>query len=99
MDILGVPGAGIPLGGDDEEVAQAIKASGAIVSVEPNDFEAILNRVEAPLVVCATSRFISTKYLYLTSYKGLIFFTKSGLPLSLKPTVEVIEAKKIWVPE
>lgn len=99
MGILGVPGAGIPLGGDDESFAQAIKASGAVVSVEPNSFEAIIDRSETPLVVCATTRFISTKYLYLTSYKGLIFFTESGIPLSLKPTVEIIEAKKIWVPE
>ena len=80
-------------------IAQAIKASGAVVSVDPNNFEAILNRVEAPLVVCATSRFFSTKYLYLTSYKGLVFFTKSGIPLPLKPTVEIIEAQKIAVPE
>lgn len=79
-------------------IAQAIKASGAIVSVEPNDFETILDRSEAPLVVCAKGGFLSAKYQYLTSYKGLIFFTKSNVPMSLKPTAEIIEAKRIWIP-
>ena len=98
---MGFAGAGAGAGAAAAAAARAraIKASGAIVSVEPTDFEAIINRVEAPLVVCATRRFLSTKYLYLTSYKGLVFFTKSGLPLSLKPTVEIIEAQRIWVPQ
>ena len=86
---MGFAGAGAAAGA--AAGAQAIKASGAIVSIEPNDFEAIINRAEAPLVVYATSRFFSTKYLYLTSYKGLVFLTKSGIPLSLKPTVEIVE--------
>lgn len=79
-------------------IAQAIKASGAIISVESTDFLTILNRVENPLVVCSESRFISTKYHYTTAYKGLIFYTKSLNPLMLRPSVEVIQAKKIWIP-
>jgi hypothetical protein len=80
------------------EIARAIKASGAIVSVESTDFMTVLNKVERPLVVCSESRFISTKYHYLTAYKGLIFYTKSLSPLMLRPSVEVIQAKKIWIP-
>ena len=79
-------------------IAQAIKASGAIIHVESTDFMTILGKVERPLVVCSESRFISTKYHYLTAYKGLIFYTKSATPLMLRPSIEVISAKKIWIP-
>lgn len=80
-------------------MADAIKASGAIVRVEPTDFTMILDKVENPLVVSSESKFISIKYHYLTAYKGLIFYTKSATPLMLRPSVELIHAKKIWVPE
>jgi hypothetical protein len=79
-------------------IADAIKASGAIVRVEAADFETILNRVDNPLVVYAESTFLSTKYHYLTAYKGLIFYTKTASPLMLRPSAEVIRARKIWIP-
>ena len=79
-------------------IAQAIKASGAIVRLESMDFMTILDKIENPLVVCSESKFISTKYHYLTSYKGLIFYTKSPTPLMLRPSVEIIRAKSIWIP-
>jgi hypothetical protein len=79
-------------------IAQAIKASGAIVRVEPSDFTTILDKVDSPLVVYSESKFFSTKYHYLTSYKGLIFYTKSLSPLMLRPSVELIRAKSIWIP-
>lgn len=79
-------------------IAQAIKASGAIVHVESSDFTAILTKVDNPLVIVSESRFISTKYHYLTAYKGLIFYTKSATPLQLRPSAELIQAKKIWIP-
>ena len=80
-------------------MTDAIKASGAIVKVEPAGFTTILDKVDNPLVVSSESRFLSTKYHYLTPYKGLIFYTKSATPLMLRPSVELIHAKKIWVPE
>ena len=79
-------------------IAQAIRASGAIVSVEPNEFMTILAKVDNPLVVCSESKFLSTRYHYLTAYKGLIFYTKSSTPLMLRPSAEIIHAKKIWIP-
>jgi len=79
-------------------IAQAIKASGAIVRVETTDFLTILDKVENPLLVYSESKFFSTKYHYLTGYKGLIFYTKSATPLILRPSVELIRAKKIWIP-
>jgi hypothetical protein len=79
-------------------VAQAIKASGAIVRVEPEDFLRILQRQQEPLVVHATGGFFSTSYRYLSSYKGLAFFTQSPAPLSLPSGCEVVRAQKIWIP-
>jgi len=79
-------------------IAQAIKASGAIVRVEPSDFVTILSKSESPLVVLAEGGVIKRNYQYLTGYKGLIFFTKSTTPLELKSRTEVIAAKKIWIP-
>jgi hypothetical protein len=85
-------------------IAQAIKASGAIVRLEPEQFLNVLARAEAPVVVVAeTPRilFFKASYQYLTSYKGLFFYTKhpatDGL-LALGEGVEVIPAKSIWVP-
>lgn len=78
-------------------IAQAIKASGAIVRVEPHDFETILSRVDGPLVVTAQGGLFATNYQYLTAYKGLIFFAKAGTPLDLPPKAEVIQAEKIWI--
>ncbi len=57
-------------------IAEALKAMGPIICVEPQDFLAILEKTEKPLVVQSPSGFM-TKYKYLTSYKGLTFFTKS----------------------
>lgn len=58
----------------------------------------ILRKQQAPLVVHATGGFFSTNYQYLTSYKGLAFFTKSAMPIDLPKGSEVVEAKQIWVP-
>jgi len=84
--------------GAENAIAEAIKASGAIVRVEPGDFEAVLEKTEAPLVVTAQGGVFKTNYHYLTAYKGLIFYTKTPMPLALPPKTETINAKKIWVP-
>jgi len=46
-------------------IAQAIKASGVIVHVEPDDFLGMLRRQPGALVVHATGGFIRTNYKYL----------------------------------
>ena len=79
-------------------IAQAIKASGVVVRVSPEDFDAILRKAEKPLVIASTGGFFSTNFQYLTSYKGFAFFTKSPVELILPPKAEVIEAQKIWIP-
>jgi hypothetical protein len=79
-------------------IAQAIKAAGAIVKVKPEEFLKILSRSESPLVVTAEGGFIGVNHQYLTSYKGLAFFTKSSDPLNLPSDTELIVSGKIWIP-
>ncbi|HEX8131202.1 MAG TPA: hypothetical protein VF527_19035 [Pyrinomonadaceae bacterium] len=80
-------------------VANAIKASGVVVNVSPEDFAAILRRTERPLVVTSEGGFFSTSYKYLTSYKGLGFYTKSRVPLVLPSDAEVVRAQGISIPQ
>ena len=79
-------------------IAQAIKASGAIVSLKPPEFQKILDRNPGGVVVIAQSQWFGTTYRYLTSYKGLAFHTKSKEPVPIPSTCEVIAADKIWIP-
>lgn len=80
-------------------IANAIKASGVLVTVTPEDFAAILRRTERPLIVAAQGGFFSTSYKYLTNYKGLAFYTKSPAPLVLPPGAEIVNAKGISIPQ
>ena len=79
-------------------MAEAIKASGAIIRVEPDQFQKILNRQDAPLVVEAIGGFRNRTRQYLTSYKGLVFHTKTTDRIILPSRAEVVFAKKIWIP-
>jgi hypothetical protein len=79
-------------------IAQAIKASGVLVRLEPAEFMKVVGRVPDPLVVVATGGLFTKNFQYLTSYKGLAFYTKSDEPLELPATAEVIAAKGIWIP-
>ena len=80
-------------------IANAIKASGVVVRVLPEDFSRILQKVEKPLVILAEGGFFSTSYQYLTSYKGFAFFTKSSTPIQFASGVEIVVANKIWLPQ
>jgi hypothetical protein len=79
-------------------MVQAVKASGAIIRIEPDAFMIILSKMREPLVVTAVGGIFKKEYRYLTSYKGLIFFTKSGSQLMLPGSTEVVFAKEIWIP-
>ena len=80
-------------------IANAIKASGTLVRVEPEDMRRILDLQEAPLVVVASHRgLFGEKHELLTGYRGLAFYCRSSEPIALPGTAEVIAAKKIWMP-
>jgi hypothetical protein len=80
-------------------IANAIKASGVLVRVEAGDFITILKRSDEPLVVTSYGGIFKKQHKYLTSYKGLAFFTKSPSPLVLPPRVEIIRAESIAIPD
>jgi hypothetical protein len=80
-------------------IANAIKASGAIVRVENRDFLTIIQRTQKPLVVISVKSFWSPSYKYLSSYKGLAFYTKSRDPLNLPGDCELITCSSISVPQ
>jgi hypothetical protein len=81
-------------------VANAIKASGTLVRVEPEEMRRILDLQEAPLVVVAShaGALFGPKHELLTSYRGLAFYCRSSEAIELPGTAEVIAAKKIWMP-
>ena len=79
-------------------IANAIKASGTVVKVEPDEFLKILAKIEKPLVVYAEGGMISTNYQYMVSYKGFAFYTKAAEEIGLPSGAEVIVADKIWIP-
>ena len=77
---------------------QAVKASGAIVRVLPELFTSLVSKGKEPLVVTAIGGVFRKNHQYLTSYKGLFFYTQSITPLQFSGNVELIAAKTIWVP-
>jgi hypothetical protein len=80
-------------------IANAIKASGVIVRLEPSEWLSVLKRSENPLVVIAEGGVFKKQFRYLTSYRGLAFFTKSAQALVLPGRSEVITAKSISLPD
>lgn len=80
-------------------VAQAIKASGAVVRVSPGDFLALLNRVPEPLVVVARGGVWKKHFRYLSGISGLVLVCQTPEPLTLPKAAAIVLAKKIWLPD
>jgi hypothetical protein len=78
--------------------AKAIKASGAIVRVEPEEFLKLLGQNAHGLVVHTFGGFFSARHKYLMGYQGLAFYAKAHEPLPLPSTCQVVEAKRFWIP-
>ncbi len=79
-------------------MSNAIKASGSVVQLPPPDFEAILTKIQKPLIIFKKGGFLSANYQYMTSYKGFIFYTKSKDKLITPSSSELIQAERIWIP-
>lgn len=78
-------------------IAQATKAMGAIVKVQPDVFLRLLAKTDSPLVVGAKGGFWKQHVKYLTSVKGFFFYTESASALLLG-NAELVWAEKIWIP-
>lgn len=76
--------------------ARAIKASGAIVRVEPEEFQKLLNQGTDGVIV-HTIGFWS-RHKYLMGYRGLVFHTTSRDPIVLPRGFHLVEARRMWVP-
>jgi hypothetical protein len=79
-------------------IAQAKKASGVVVRLEPKEFVKVLRRMKDPLIVIAEGGILRTNFQYLVGYKGLVFFTKSSDALALPPDAEIVNARSFWMP-
>ena len=79
-------------------IADAIKASGVLVRVEPEEFARLLGLTKEPLIVIAEGGLFSKNYQYLMSYKGLAFFTKSSIALQLPADAQLVSASRISIP-
>ena len=79
-------------------IANAIKASGVLVRVDPTEFLRLLYHAEEPLIVVARGGIFRSSWRYLTSYKGLAFHTKSAEQLPLPGRAQIITAEAISIP-
>jgi hypothetical protein len=79
-------------------IAQAIKASGAIVRVAPDALVRLVSRDDAPLVVRAPGGVFKKRTDYLAAHRSLVFFTSSRDPLALPGRTRYIDAGRMWIP-
>lgn len=79
-------------------IAQAIKASGAIVEVSPDDFMNLMDQDDEPLIVVSQGGTFKKHFQYLAGYHGLVFYTKSPEMLQFIEGAQVVQARKIWIP-
>ncbi|MFC1730545.1 hypothetical protein ACFL6I_09425 [candidate division KSB1 bacterium] len=81
-----------------QAIVNAVKASGILVKVSPDDFMSILNKAESPLIVYSKGGVFKANHQYMVSYKGFAFHTKVPAPLVLPGKAQVVAAEKIWIP-
>lgn len=78
-------------------VFNAIKATGAIVQVDPDTLTQLVGSTDGPLVITARGGFMNRRFKYVTHYRGFLVYTSSPDPLPLG-NAEFVAAKRIWVP-
>lgn len=81
-----------------QAINNAIMASGAIIKITTNDFISLLAKIDSSVVVEAKGGIFTTKWNYITNYRGFYFFTKSKDRLGISSRHELIRSNKIWVP-
>lgn len=79
-------------------LANANRVIGAVVRVEREAFETILHHAPEPVLVHAPAGLFGSAHQYVTSYRGLTFYTKCSERLRIPPQAEVIEAKSMSIP-
>ena len=79
-------------------IQEALKMNGAFVKITPLDFQNILQKEEGLVVVFSKSGIFSDEFIYLTSYKGFIFYCKSKEQLTLPNNHQLIFSSKVSLP-
>ena len=84
------------------ESTNAIISSGAFVHVDVDTFLEILSKEDHPILVKSYySFFLGKKYLYMTTYRNLFFYTESKEPIIIPDDLdlEIIVAERMWIPK
>ena len=79
-------------------IANAIKASGAIVRLKEEDFIKVISRGDNPVIIISRGGFMRKEFYYLTAYKGFIFYVRTKNEINLPGDSEIISAQQIWIP-
>lgn len=79
-------------------IQSALKMNGVFVKIEGHDFLRLINEQENLLIVYSKSGIFNNLYLYLTSYKGFIFYCKSKEQLPLPSKHEKIYSANVTLP-
>lgn len=79
-------------------IANAIKASGAIVRLKEEDFIKVISRSDNPVIIVSRGGFMRKDFDYLTAYKGFIFYVRTKNEINLPGDSEIISAQQIWIP-
>ena len=79
-------------------IANAIKASGAIVKLKEEDFTKVLSRAENSIIITSRGGFMKKDFDYLTAYKGFVFYVRTKNEMNLPGNAEIISAQQIWIP-
>lgn len=65
------------------QIQQAQKMNGVFVKIEPKEFQNMLNKQEGLMVIMTKAGLFTDVFIYLTSYKGFVFYCKSKEQLTL----------------
>ena len=76
-------------------IGSARQVSGSTEKITASAFLTILRRMSSPLVVVAETGLVKSKFKYLTSYKGLSFYTESSQPIDLPGDAEIVKADNL----
>jgi len=79
-------------------IQNASKMNGVFVKMDVKEFLKLINEKEDLLIVYSEVGIFSNQYLYLTSYKGFIFYCKHKEQLPLPGKHEKIFSNHITMP-
>lgn len=80
-------------------VANAQKAIGSIIKLDPEEFQKVLVLADSPLVVIAAGGIFTKWHKYVFSFRGLTFYCKSNAELILPGGAQIVNARKISIPD